>query len=281
MRRLGLVFQPRKADAARLAADIATTVERAGISTWVESSWDEETFGARLPDTDLLLCLGGDGTIIRGARQAALHGVPVVGVNFGKLGFLAELAPEEIAAKLPQLLAGRYRVERRLLLAVRHTRDGKLRGTHFAVNEADLRRGRYNRILRIHTWVDGQHLASYAADGLVVSTPTGSTGTVNAAQGPILPPEMRAVVLLPVLPFQSFPNPLVLPATAEIEVEVKHDHEAVLSIDGQSSLMVEDGDRLAMSAAPVPCRFARLQPPHYFYAMLVEKLQRGPILPPP
>jgi NAD+ kinase len=128
-------------------------------------------------------------------------------------------------------------------------------------------------------------MTSYAADGLLAATPTGSTGSNLAAGGPVLPPNMAALVLVPVLPFVSFRNSLVLPAHSRVDVQVEVTpapplHEAVLSIDGGITVPVEDGDRLTFTGSDVRCRFARLRPRHYFHAMLVSKLQRAPILPP-
>jgi NAD+ kinase len=252
---------------------------------WLAPSWDVSWVEGRLAGTELVICFGGDGTLIRGARLTAPLGVPIVGVNFGKMGFLAEFDPTEFIAGLPELLAGDYWVEERLTLAVEHRRAGQLLSRHLAVNEALVARGRVNKLLRLHTWVDGQYLTTYAADGLLVSTPTGSTGSNLAAHGPILPPDMDALVMAPVLPFISFPNPIVLPARSRLDVEVvltppPPEHDAVLFVDSGTSLSVEHGDRIGITGGDVRARFARVRPKHYFHAVLVAKLQRAPIEPP-
>ena len=146
-------------------------------------------------------------------------------------------------------------------------------------------RGRVNRLLRLHTWLDGQYVTTYAADGLLVSTPTGSTGSNLAAHGPVLPPDMEALILAPVMPFISFPNPIVLPASSRLDVQVvltppPPQHDAVLFVDSGTSVTVQDGDRIGITGSDVRARFARVRQRHYFHAVLVAKLQRAPIEPP-
>jgi NAD+ kinase len=268
-----------------LAAKTADMARRAGASVWETDSWEEPDATACLTGTDLVICFGGDGTLIRGARMVAPLGIPIVGVNFGKMGFLTEFAPDEVPASLPGMLAGEYWIEERITLSVRHQRNGETLNTYLTINEAIVGRGRVNRVIRLHTWVDDQYMTSYAADGLLVSTPTGSTASNLAAGGPVLPPEMEALVMVPVLPFVSFRNPIVVSSKSQIDVQVDVTpapplHEAILSIDGGTTVMVEDGDRLIFTGGEVRCRFARIRPRNYFHAVLVPKLQRGPILPP-
>ncbi|MGI8422922.1 MAG: NAD(+)/NADH kinase [Chloroflexota bacterium] len=284
-RRLGIVVGRHRPEATDLAEKTAELALRAGLATWTAEQWDTPETERQLPGTDLVVCFGGDGTLIRGARHAAPAGVPIVGVNFGKMGFLTEFQPEEISLALPTLFAGDYWVEERRTLLVGHRRDGTLLGEHLTINEAIVGRGRVNRVVRLHTWVDDQYMTSFAADALLVSTPTGSTASNLAAGGPVLPPEMAAMILVPVMPFVSFRNALVLSTESRIDVQVDVTpapplHEAVLSIDGGITVPVEDGDRLTFTGSDIVSRFARVRPRNYFHAVLVPKLQRGPILPP-
>lgn len=268
-----------------LAAKAADMARRAGADVWQAASWNAPEVLESLPDTELVVCFGGDGTLIQGARLAAPFGIPIAGINFGKMGFLTEFAPEEVPVGLPRLFDGDYWIENRITLAVQHRRSGHEMGNHLTINEAMVGRGRVNRVVRLHTWIDGQYMTSFAADGLLVATPTGSTASNLAAGGPVLPPEMEAMVLVPVLPFVSFRNSLVIPAQSHIDIQVDVTpapplHEAILSIDGGTTLVVQDGDRLTITGSDVRCRFARTRPRNYFHATLVPKLQRGPILPP-
>ena len=199
-RQIGLVTAAHRPETVSLAAAVRERAAGAGVRAWTADSW-EAARAAALSDTDLVICFGGDGTLIHGAHALAPAGVPLVGVNFGKMGFLAEFAPEELDDGLSALLAGRYWVEERITLQVDHLRDGTVLGSYTAINEALVGRGRVNRVVRLHTWVNGQYMTSYAADGLLVATPTGSTASNLAADGPVLPPDMRALVLVPVMPF--------------------------------------------------------------------------------
>lgn len=284
-RQVGLIDSPHRPEALALAVEAQDMIRRTGAAVWMASSWDAPEVAERLGTSDLVLCFGGDGTLIRGARLAAPMGVPIVGVNFGKMGFLTEFEPHELASGLPALLAGDYWLEERITLAVEHRRNGQVMGTYLAINDAVVGRGRVNKVVRLHTWVDGQYMTSYAADGLLVATPTGSTGSNLAADGPVLPPDMAALVLVPVMPFVSFRNALVLAASSRVDVQVSLStppplHEAILCVDGGPAVMVADGDRLSFTGGSVRCRFARVRPKHYFHAALVPKLLRGPIEPP-
>jgi NAD+ kinase len=275
---------PRRPKAAALANEARTQLMRAGGHTWEAPRWEAPVVESALPGTDLVICFGGDGTIIHGARRCARLGVPIVGVNFGKMGFLTEFQPDEFLDGLPKLLRGDFWLEDRITLAVEHRRNGQVLGRHLAVNEALVGRGRINRVVTLHTWVDGQYMTSYAADGLLIATPTGSTGSNLAADGPVLPPDMRALVMVPVMPFVSFRNALVLSPGSRVDVQVQVApppyHEAVLSVDSGTTVPVENGDRLGFRVGEPLCRFARLRPKNYFHAVLVSKLQRAPILPP-
>jgi NAD+ kinase len=280
-----LIEAPHRPESQGLAQQTQDIVRQAGATMWVATSWDDPVVATCLPGTDLVICFGGDGTLIRGARLTAPLGVPIVGVNFGKMGFLTEFAPAEFPAGLPALLAGDYWLEERLTLAVEHRRHGRVLDSFLAINEAVVARGRINKLLRLHTWVDGQYVTTYAADGLLVSTPTGSTGSNLAAHGPILSPDMDVLVMTPIMPFISFSNPIVVKAVSRIDVQVvltppSPDHEAVLFVDSGTTVVVEDGDRFGFTGGDVRSRFARVRQNHYFHAVLVSKLQRAPIEPP-
>lgn len=284
-RRIGVVEAPHRPETAGLAAGLAAQVTQAGARVWQAPSWDDAAVSRELPDTDLVICFGGDGTLIRGAHLAAPLGVPIAGVNFGRMGFLTEFLPEDLSERLPALLAGQYWIEERVTLAVEHMRDGTVAGRYTAINDALVGRGRVNRVVRLNCWVDGQYMTSYAADGLLLATPTGSTASNLAADGPVLPPDMDALILVPVMPFVSFRNALVLNGESRVDVQVEGlpdppYHEAILSVDGATTSMVMDGDRLSFTRGAIRCRFARVRPKHYFHAMLVPKLQRAPLLQP-
>lgn len=281
LKRVGLVYQPRKPEAVELSSSLEQRIQDVGVETWRESAWQEASISSFLPKTDLVVTFGGDGTIIRTLRLAAPLGVAVLAVNFGKLGFLAEIESDQIPQTLPRLLASDYWAEERILLAITHRRAGSVVGEYVAVNEAFVGRGRSNRLVRLQLWIHGEYVTTYAADGLILATPTGSTGSNLANLGPVLPPNMRALVVSPVLPFVSFSNPIIVPEGAPLQVRAVFDDDAVLSIDGQHTITLQNQDTIEASIAPYPCLVARLNDRHYFYRVLVPGLQRGPLLPPP
>ena len=279
-KRIGLVYQPRKPEAVELAASLSQQIQAAGIETWTESAWEEAAVSAGLLSTDLVLTFGGDGTIIRTLRLAAPVGVAVAGVNFGKLGFLAEVEADEVSAALPRLLAADYWSEERALLAITHRRAAAVVGEYLAVNEALISRGRANRVVRLQLWIHGEHVTTYAADGLILATPTGSTGSNLANLGPVLPPDMRALIVSPVLPFVSFPNPLIVPDGAPLRVRAVFDHEAVLAIDGQRTIPLQNEDVIEATIAPYPCLLAPVARPPLLLSGAGAGLATRPTTPP-
>ena len=283
--RVGIVRSPHRPESGPLADEAAAVARGRGVDVWEASSWDLTEVDPCLDGTDVVLCFGGDGTLIRAARVASPHGVPVAGVNLGRVGFLAEFAPDDMGPGWQALLDGNYWVEERVTLQIDHQRQGERIGSHLAINDAVVGRGPANHIVRLNTWVGGQYLTSFAADGLLIATPTGSTGSNLASGGPVIPPDMAVLVLTPVLPFVSFRNPLVFGASTQIDVQVSlgsapAGKEAVLSVDGGPAVAVQDGDRLTFRGGPMLARFARVRARNYFHASLVPKLQRGTLLTP-
>ena len=282
MQRIGILHHPRKPESAALAAQMAALAQARGCSAWLDSAWDEMGVIGRLggsPQLDMLITLGGDGTILRAARMGAYAGIPILGVKMGRLGFLAEVEPENWQEPLEQVLAGQYWLERRLMLEVTLRRDGVAldaagRELHFqALNEVVVSRGRLARIVRVSTWIDGDFLTTYAADGVIVSTATGSTGYALAAGGPILPPELRNILVAPIAPHLSLDRALVLSEGAVVRLEVAADHEIVLSVDGQFDVEVRNGDAVEVAASDDSANFVRIRPPAYFYRNLMQRLK--------
>lgn len=279
---IGILHHPRKPESAALAAEMAALAQDRGCSAWLDSAWDESGVISRLgetPELDMLITLGGDGTILRAARMGAHAGIPILGVKMGRLGFLAEVEPEDWQEPLHTVLAGGYWLERRLMLDVVLRRNGVIvdesgRELHFqALNEVVVSRGRLARIVRVSTWIDGDFLTTYAADGVIVSTATGSTGYALAAGGPILPPELRNILVAPIAPHLSLDRALVLSEGAVVKLEVAADHQIILSVDGQFDVEVQNGDTLEVAASDDSANFVRIRPPAYFYRNLMQRLK--------
>lgn len=273
MRRIGLLYHPKVEESRRLAEELQQELSGDDVIPWLESSWDVEAISRNIADSELVITLGGDGTIIRTARLAAPCQVPILGINFGRLGFLAEIEPDEALALVPKVLTDDRWIERRMLIRVEVVRDGETIETYEAVNDVFAGRGETPRAVRITAWIDGAEMRTYAADGIVVATPTGSTAYTLAAGGPILAPELLAMLVTPIVPHPT-PHPsLVVDADAQVDVIVKTHHDAVLAIDGQIIRPLDSGDRVSCSRSEHQAYFVRLHPPSNFYATLLEKLR--------
>jgi NAD+ kinase len=282
MRCIGILHHPRKPESVALARQMADLAHEHGCTAWLDSAWDETGVIDRLgeaPVLDMLITLGGDGTILRAARMGAHHDIPILGVKLGRLGFLAEVEPEHWQEPLEQVLTGRYWLERRLMLDVllrsdEVVADATGRELRFqALNEVAVSRGRLARLVRVSTWIDGDFLTTYAADGVIVATATGSTGYALAAGGPILPPELRNILVVPIAPHLSLERALVLSEGAIVRLEVAADHQIILSVDGQFDVEVQNGDTVEVTASNDSANFVRIRPPAYFYRNLMQRLK--------
>jgi len=272
VKRIGLLHHPKIPESLDLAGEMADQLRAWGASPWMGSAWDEEVVGQHIADLDLVITLGGDGTILRAARMAARHSVPILGLNLGRLGFLAEMEPGDWREKLRRVLAGEYWLEERIMLRAELWRGGNALGDFEALNDVVIGRASFARVVRLATYIDGSYLTTYVADGLIVATPTGSTAYALSAGGPILPPELRNILIIPVAPYLSLDRAIVLSEGAKVEIRVSTDHRAILTVDGQIHAELEDGDRVAVGASPHTCRFVRLQDRAYFYRNLMKRL---------
>lgn len=272
MKRIGLLHHPKLPASQPVAAQMARTAEGLGLAAWIGSTWDVEAVAKEIAALDLLVTLGGDGSILRAARMACSHGVPVLGVNMGRLGFLTELEPTGWEAVLPRLLAGDYWIEERMMLYAEYHRGETCRG-YEALNDVVVSRGSLARIVRLETHIDGSFLSTYAADGLIVATPTGSTAYAFAAGGPVLPPQLKNILLQPIAPHLSMDRAIVLSQGAVVKILVHTDHQAILTVDGQFEYELRDGDWVMVQASRNVSRFLRLQDRTYFYRTLMERLR--------
>jgi NAD+ kinase len=273
-RRVAVLYHPRVEAAHVLARSLADAFADRGAEPLVHDAWDWGPIEPLLPEIEFIVSLGGDGTMLRAARHASVFGVPVIGVNFGRLAFLAELEPAEALARLPVLLDGAGRVEERLMLRCRAAAAGGDTGPIDALNDVFIGRGRVAHAVRLEVTVNDAPLLRFVADGLVVSTPTGSTAYSLSAGGPILAPELDAVVVTPVVPHPSTVRPLVLPAAIRIGVSVTCEADAVLTVDGQIHHELRDGATVRIERSPYRTRFLRLESPDDFYGSMMRRLRR-------
>ena len=270
--RIGLLYQPRIEASAQHARRVQARLACDGHDAWVGSSWDIGDESEPIRDSDLLFTFGGDGTLLRAARAAAVYGVPCTGVNYGRVGFLTEIRAAEFDERLPEFLNRDHWVEERVLIDwTRSSPAGRVSGG-LAAGDVVAGRGRMARVVEIEVLVDGALLTTYMADGVIVATPTGTTGYTQAAHGPVLHPECRELAVTPIAPFLTPANAMVLRAGSVIELVVHTTHEATLSIDGQTEELLDSGDRITCRMSEHLARFARVQPRGYFYATLADKL---------
>ncbi len=272
MKNLGIVYQERSPTAVEMAAHLAARLgKRLGI--WSLASHATSELRQRLENADLALVLGGDGTILSVARDAAMMGVPLLAVNFGRVGFLTELEPHEVEQQLPLYLDGNCWVDERAMLRAVLEANGESE-EFLALNDIVVVRGALPRVVRIKVWVDSHYYNTTVADGMIVSTATGSTAYNLAAGGPVLYPQVRGSVITPIAPHLAADRSLILDPGAMIKLQIFTDgQDGVLSADGQINRNLNDGALVSVTNSPYVTRFLRRRPPTYFYQILTRKLQ--------
>lgn len=203
--------------------------------------WNEVAF---------IITLGGDGTILTAAREAAPCGIPILGVHMGRFGFIAETHPEDLYENLEEILTGKMRIDERLMVRADILRNDQRVYSGFGLNDVSLR-SKTTHLLNLKTRIGGAHFATYAADGVIVATPTGSTGYALSAGGPLIAPSVEAFVLVPICPHTLSARPLIVPSSEIIEIEVETEgHEVIFAVDGIEPVSLETGDRIVMQKSP-------------------------------
>jgi NAD+ kinase len=272
VKKIGILYHPKVAATRKKAGELEKFLKAKGITTWLCSAWDREKACRLLPDTDLLLTVGGDGTILR-AVQAVIPGrTPITGINLGKLGFMTEFDAGEAQDKLPLLLEGKGWLDERAMLQAEVVAGGEKQVFH-ALNDAVLARGEIVRLIRVDVSIDGEPFSVYKTDAIIAATATGSTGYALAARGPIIYPQSSDILLVPVAPHLSLPYPLVLPEKTVITLRLSSYHPAVLSIDGHVNIKVSDGDVVTVRRSPHVARFRRVRPRGSFFNFREAKLR--------
>lgn len=278
VRRLGLAVNPTNPAAPALADRVERLCEARGISNWTLPAGDHNGLVGRLEGTDALVVLGGDGTFLRAARAVAEPGVPILGVNLGKVGFLSKVEAEEVDGVLDQLAAGDFDIEERMALEGRIAPGGAETPSDgfFALNDVVVARGSLARVCRLDVSIGPSHLATFIADGLVVASPTGSTGYSFSAGGPILDPTSRNLVVTPIAGYLSAIRSVVVSPRQVVTCRVVDAHEALVSIDGREDLPLAVGDVVTVRSHDRPIRFIepRGRPP--FWDLLRRKVELLP-----
>jgi NAD+ kinase len=253
------------AEALSEAEVMSAYLKEKGLDAPCGSIYDEELRKrVRRGEFDMLIIAGGDGSVLRACHLCAPSNVPILGVNLGRIGFLIQIDRADWRMYFDKLLNGEAWIEKRMMLKAEHMRAGESMGSWNALNEVVVGRGQNLRPVRLTATVDEHRLTTYVADGLIASTATGSTAYALAAGGPILPPELRNILLVPIAPHLSVDRAVVLSEGSSVNIEVKSEN-TVLSVDGQAPIALMEDDHVLITAADVTAQFVRFGDPGYFY----------------
>ena len=224
--------------------------------------------------SDLIVAMGGDGTMLAAARLVGRSGKPLMGVNLGGLGFLTEASAEDFYPKMEKIVAGDYIIDKRMVLTTRVSANLP-RGEYFAMNDVVLDRGSSPRVIRVDVTIDGEYFNTYIADGIIISTPTGSTAYSLSAWGPIVVPSLESIILNPICPHALTVRPTVIPASSKVILKVEfNDSDALLSVDGQENIRVASGTILEVEKGDFYIHLVTFHE-HSFFDLLRQKLQWG------
>ena len=288
IKRIGIVLKPHQRDALRTICELVTWLHEREIELIggpeIERERIEHETGCAVAEVpqhelaasaDLMLVLGGDGTMIATARMIGDREVPVLGINYGGLGYLAEFRIEELYHALESILSGNFRLDKRVMLDIELRRGDASVTRNRVLNDVVINKSALARIIEIEAYLNSQFVNSFRADGLIVSTPTGSTAYNLSAGGPVIFPSMNAVVITPICPFTLSNRPIVVPDDAEIELLLKTDKEEVaLTLDGQVGFPLEVADRVVIRKSRTA--FNLIQPMNRnYFDVLRDKLRWG------
>jgi len=275
--RIGFAYNPTIDQAAELREAAAAWCRIRGIDHWAAPAGDLVTLVEHLPGTDILVVLGGDGTFLRAAQAVAEVDVPLLGINLGKVGFLSKAEAHELEPMLERLAAGDYVLRERMGLTGAIVRAGHPATTTFtALNDIVVARGSLARVVRLDVTIDESHLATFVADGLVVASPTGSTGYSFSAGGPILDPQSRNLVVTPIAGYLSTIRSIVVSPLQVVRCRVLAAHEALVSIDGREDRPIDVGDVVEVRALARPIRFVEPAGSLPFWDLLRTKVELLP-----
>ncbi|MEW6594927.1 MAG: NAD(+)/NADH kinase [Thermodesulfobacteriota bacterium] len=250
------------------------------LAAWFAARSVAVVFDAVEAGMDLLVILGGDGTLLHVAAQASARGIPVVGVNLGGLGFLTEIAVDERYAVFEQILAGEMTVEERMMLKVRLVSSAGVGEWRYALNDVVISKGNVDQLVELSAWADAEYITTYRADGLIVSTPTGSTAYNLSAGGPIVQPRLHAMLVTPICPFMLESRPILLPPVARLRTQLADGRnqatgrDVKVIVDGQFAWEMHAGDTLEVEAAEKPLRLIS-SPRKGYFEILRGKLNWG------
>jgi NAD+ kinase len=276
LKKVVVVSRPAPPPAAQeLTQKMIELIEKLGVEVWHGMVPDEGQYSKAVRGADLVFALGGDGTILNAAKNAAADRVPTVGVDFGRFGFLAELMPEETLAKVPAFIRGEHWLEERTMLKSAITHKGNTVDEHLALNDIVIGRSYLSGVIDVDLSINGELVTTYIGDGLIVSTATGSTAYSLATGGPVLDPTMRVILLAAIAPHLSHLGHMVVPPETIVSLKIGTRKGASVAVDGQPDFDIQDKDTVTITCSDTSAYFARLQDKGYFYRTLANRLRRG------
>jgi NAD+ kinase len=276
MKTVGIAYNDLIPEALDLAHAIVGELNL-GANSWILRAEDAEDLYVRAAETDLVITIGGDGTILRVNRAIAPRGIPLLGINMGRLGFMTELTVPGVMEQLPRYLAGGMRVSEHSMLMASVYRRGEdeasvAEGPYHALNDVVLSRSRVSRVITVRAVIDSADVSTFRADGVILATATGSTGYSFAAGGPILDPLSDDVVLTPLASHVGLTTTLVLRPTSSVDFHLEGSQEAIISVDGFENHPIAPGDWVRITRSPYRARFLRANEHNYFWATLTRRL---------
>jgi len=273
---IGVLAHPLRPQTHPIASQIQQTIQSHGIETWMYTRWQENDVREDVQRADMVVAIGGDGAMLRAARVCAPYEVAVLGINMGQLGFLTEIAdPQQWEAQFAQLLTGDYWIEERSMIRADVYHNERGIGSGHALNDIVVSGGSVGKMMELETYIDGHWTTTYYADALVVSTATGATGYALSLGGPILPPELNNILLVPAAPHLSLDRAIVLSEGSMVEIVASgiNAERWVVTGDGVTLCELNTVSRVQIQLSEYSSRFVRLRGRNYFYRSLLERLE--------
>lgn len=276
MKIIGVLAHPLREPSFSIAQQIHNTLQERGLESWVFTRWEAEEVTEHVSRSDLVIAIGGDGAMLRAARVCAPYNVPVLGINMGQLGFLTEIPdPDNWEPRLDAVLRGEYWIESRTMIRGTIERGDEVLLGGDALNDIVISGSTVGRTIQLETYIDNDWTTTYYADALVIATATGSTAYALACGGPILPPELSNILIVPAAPHLSMSRPIVLSEGAKVDVtpSAVNQRPVLLIADGMVVGEVSAGDRVCIRVSDHISRFIRLRERNYFYRSLLDRLE--------
>lgn len=277
VKRIGIVGNPQRREITEAIDHFSDMARKSRVEVWIDDDLTGLCRGgdrfckreAMRQGADVVVAFGGDGTILRAAAAVGAAGIPILGVNLGRLGFLAEAGADELEGSLERLLKGDYRVEERMAL------EGRVNGEahpFFALNDVVIEKGACSRVVSIEAWISDEQVSAFSGNGIAVVTPVGSTGYSLSAGGPVVHPSMDAIILTPICPHSLSMRPVIVPGNQAVRVRVRADHsELMLASDGVTASPLKPGDEISVRRADHRVKLINLKGLS-FYELLSRKL---------